>query len=134
MTECVLDAYILIAALDNRDAQHSKAAASLRRMLAEGDRLVLSVVNYAEVLVRPAGDRATLNAAVAAIDALGIELVAPSAADAREVAILRNSGLALPDAFALATALTRNAPLATFDRGVRTAARAAGAGLVPART
>jgi predicted nucleic acid-binding protein len=79
--------------------------------------------------VRPAADSATLTAAVAAIDALDIELVAPTAADARNVAVLRNSGLALPDAFALATALARNAPLATFDRTVRTAARRAGAEL-----
>jgi predicted nucleic acid-binding protein len=129
VTGCVLDADVVIAALDDRDAHHATAAAWLRRTLADGTRLLLSVVNYAEVLVRPAADRAAFREAVAAIDALGIEIVSPSAAVARDVAVLCGSGVDLPDAFALATAVAREASLATFDSGVRNAARAAGAHL-----
>lgn len=88
--------------------------------------LLLSVVNYAEALVRPAADEASLRAAVRAIDALGIELVAPTPAIGREAAELRGLGISLADGFALATARARAASLASFDRRVRRALKAAG--------
>jgi predicted nucleic acid-binding protein len=133
MSACVLDADVVIAVLDDRDAHHAAAARSLRRMLTDGTRMLMSLVNYAEVLVSPAADPATLRAAVGAIDAAGIELIAPTAAVAHDVARLRNSGASLPDAFALATARTQGAVLATFDQDVRKAARAAGTGLAAMR-
>lgn len=126
MTPCVLDTDVLIAALDRADAHHRAAAAALRAMTDDATPLLLSVVNYAEALVRPAADEASLRAAVRAIDALGIELVAPTPAIGREAAELRGLGISLADGFALATARARAASLASFDRRVRRALKAAG--------
>jgi predicted nucleic acid-binding protein len=133
VTACVLDADVVIAALDRSDAHHRAAARTVTRMLGDGTRMLLSLVNYAEVLVRPAERDDSLRAAVDAIDALGLELVGPTPAVARDAARLRNSGISLPDGFALATALTRDSSLAAFDARVRRAARKAGVRLEPAR-
>src|SRR4051812_773285 len=126
MSVCVLDSDVVIAVLDRRDEHHRSAARAVGRMIAERTDLLLSVVNYAETLVRPAEEEAALSAAVDAIDALGIELVAPTPAIARDAARLRGSGVSLPDGFALATARARRAALATFDRRVRQALRGSG--------
>jgi predicted nucleic acid-binding protein len=126
MSACVLDADVVIAALDRADANHRVAARAIRRMTGDGTALLLSVVNYAEVLVRPAREPAALRAAVDAIDALRIELVSPGPAIARDAAGLRGAlGVSLPDGFAVATARARGATLATFDRHVRAALRRA---------
>jgi len=95
-------------------------------MIDDGTTLLLSVVNYAETLVRPAEDERSLGAAVGAIDALGIELVAPTPAIGRDAARLRVLGVSLADGFALATARALDASVATFDRRVRRAAQSAG--------
>lgn len=126
MTPCVLDTDVLIAALDRADAHHRAAAAALRRMTDDGTPLLLSVVNYAETLVRPAADEALLRAAIRAIHVLGIELVAPTPAMGRDAAQLRGLGISLADGFALATARARDATVASFDRRVRRALKAAG--------
>jgi hypothetical protein len=49
-------------------------------MVADGVPLLLSLINYAETLVRPAEDESALRAAVAAIETIGIQLIAPTAA------------------------------------------------------
>ena len=133
MTACVLDADVVIAVLDRRDAHHRSAVRAVTQMLDDGTRLLLSLINYAEALVRPAERADTLRTAVDAIAALGVELVAPTALVAREAARLRTSGASLPDAFALATAVSRGASLAAFDARVRRAARVAGVQVAPAR-
>jgi predicted nucleic acid-binding protein len=102
-------------------------------MVGAGTRLLLSLVNYAEALVRPAENEITMRAASEAIELLGIELVAPTPVVAREAARLRKSGVSLPDAFALATAISRSASLAAFDARVRRVARDSGVGVEPAR-
>jgi predicted nucleic acid-binding protein len=130
VAECVLDADVVIAALDRADSHHRSAVRGLKAMLADGTRLLLSLVNYAEALVRPAEDAGTLRAASDAIATLRIELTAPTEQISREAARLRSAtGISLPDGFALATALARDSTLATFDRDVRKAARSAGAQL-----
>lgn len=48
--------------------------------------LLLSLVNYAETLVRPAENHDTMRAAIEALTALGIRLVAPTPAIARDAA------------------------------------------------
>lgn len=101
-------------------------------MIAEGVPLMLSMINYAETLVRPAADESTLRIAVRAIDALGIELLSPTPAIARDAARLRGSNISLADGFALATAQARSASVASFDQRVRRAAKAADIELVPA--
>lgn len=83
--------------------------------------LLLSTVNYAETLVRPAEDEATMEAAVDAIAALGIRPIAPTPAIARDAARYRLLGVSLADGFALATGRAHSASVASFDRRVRRA-------------
>lgn len=131
MSSCVLDTDVVIAALDRSDRHHRDAARALRHMADDGVPLLLSTINYAEALVRPAEDETTWRAALEAIDGLGIELVAATAAIARDAARLRGSSISLADGFAIATARARGASVASFDRRVRRALRAAGAELAP---
>ena len=126
MSPCVLDTDVLIAALDRADAHHRAAAAGLRKMSHDATPLLLSIVNYAETLVRPAADELSLRAAVRAIDALGVELVAPTPAIGRQAAQMRSLGISLADGFALATAVARGATVASFDRRVHRALKTAG--------
>jgi predicted nucleic acid-binding protein len=132
VTACVLDADVVIAALDRSDAHHDAAASALRQMTGQEVPLLLSLINYAETLVRPAEEPGALRAAVAAMDALGLRLVAPTPAIAREAAVTRALGVSLADGFALATARAHAAQVGTFDKRVRRAARRAGAELAPA--
>lgn len=81
--------------------------------------LLLSTVNYAEALVRPAERKHTLRLAVAAIEALGISLVPPTPDMACDAATFRELGISLADGFALATARARGATVASFDKRVR---------------
>jgi predicted nucleic acid-binding protein len=121
VSACVLDTDVVIAALDRRDAHHDAAAAALLAMIADEVVLLLSVVNYAEALVRPAQELGALRAADDAIAVLGIDLVPPSAAIGRDAARHRGLGISLADGFALATARAHSATVATFDRRVRRA-------------
>lgn len=123
MSGCVLDTDVVIAALDRHDAHHAAAARALMRMIERETPLLLSTVNYAEALVRPAEDERTLRAATDAIAVLGMRLVAPTPPIARDAARHRGLGVSLADGFAIATAQAHNASVATFDRRVRRAAR-----------
>lgn len=126
MSACVLDTDVVIAALDRGDAHHAAAAASITAMLAADTQLLLSLVNYAETLVRPAQDEATMRAALTALTALGIRLVAPTETIARNAARHRALNISLADGFAIATAKAHGASLASFDVRVRRALRAVG--------
>jgi predicted nucleic acid-binding protein len=64
MGGCVLDTDVVIAALDRSDAHHASAARGLKTMVAGGAPLLLSLINYAEALVRPAEDQHALRAAM----------------------------------------------------------------------
>lgn len=132
MNGCVLDTDVVIAGLDRADAHHSAAARAFESWAAEEAELFLCTVNYAEALVRPAEDERSLRAAVDAIAALGIRLVVPSPKIARNAARHRGRGIALADGFALATAVARDASVASFDRRVRRALRPAGLRISPA--
>jgi predicted nucleic acid-binding protein len=118
---CVLDTDVVIAALDRRDSHHADAAQAVTAMIEDGTSLKLSLVNYAETLVRPAEDEVSLRAAVDALGALGVELIAPTPAIARDAARHRGLNISLADGFALATAQAQRASVATFDRRVRRA-------------
>ena len=126
---CVLDTDVVIAALDDRDAHHGAAMRGIRTLAPDG--LLLSLVNYAEVLVQPSQSDESVQAAVAAIAGLRIELIAPTPAIARDAARMRNFGVSLPDAFAMATARAQGATVASFDRAVRRALPRAGLQLAP---
>lgn len=121
MSGCVLDTDVVIAALDRRDDHHRKAAEAVRVMLADGVPLLLSLINYAEALVRPAEDERALRTARDALSALGIRLVPPTRAIALDAARHRALGISLADGFAIATAQSQEAELASFDRRVRRA-------------
>lgn len=128
---CVLDTDVLIAALDRSDAHHRAASQAIRRLAGDQVPLVMSVVNYAEALVRPAQKERTLRAAVAAIDAMSVRLVPPTPPMARDAARLRAHGISLADGFALATARAHGAWIATYDRRVRRALEVAELALAP---
>jgi predicted nucleic acid-binding protein len=117
----VLDTDVVIAALDRRDAHHANAAKAITDMLEDETALLLSLINYAETLVRPAEDESSLRVAVDALASLGIDLVSPTPAIALDAARHRSLSISLADGFALATAQARRASVATFDRRVRRA-------------
>jgi predicted nucleic acid-binding protein len=117
----VLDTDVVIAALDRRDSHHADAARALKAMIDDETPLLLSLINYAETLVRPAEEERSLRAAVDALGALGVKLIAPTPATALDAARHRALNISLADGFALATAQTHNASVASFDRRVRRA-------------
>ena len=121
----VLDTDVVIGALDALDAHHADAAALVLGLVDQGAALAMSVVNYAETLVRPGADEAAVAAIDRALATLGVDLVAPDQQIARDAARLRG-GVSLGDAFALATARRLGAEVATFDRRVRSALPGAG--------
>ncbi len=121
MSGCVLDTDVVIAALDRRDPHHPEAARAITAMSSQEVPLLLSLVNYAETLVRPAEDDETLRIATNALAALGVRLVAPTRAIAVDAARHRGLNISLADGFALATAHARGAFVASFDRRVRRA-------------
>lgn len=120
----VLDASVLIAHLDARDAHHVAAGAILAS--AAGEALLGNPLTVAEVLVAPA--RAGRAAeAKAALDALGVEVVAlPADAPVRLAVLRADTGLRLPDCCVLLTALDARAAVATFDARLAAAARSLG--------
>jgi predicted nucleic acid-binding protein len=121
LSGCVLDTDVVIAALDRKDSHHASAAAGIKAMIESGTPLLLSLVNYAETLVRPAEAEESLRAALDALGALGIRLIAPTPAIAIDAARHRALNISLADGFALATAQARKASVASFDRRVRRA-------------
>ena len=121
MSGCVLDTDVVIAALDRRDAQHAKAARAVQAMAREDVPLLVSLVNYAETLVRPAEDEDTLRLAMDALATLGVRLIAPTPAIAVNAARHRALNISLADGFALATAQAQRADVASFDQRVRRA-------------
>lgn len=131
MSGCVLDTDVVIAALDRADAHHHAAAELMGRLTREDTPMLLSLINYAETLVRPADDESTFRAAVSAMQTLGIRLVAPTPTIAREAARLRRLNVSLADGFAVATARAHGAFLASFDKRVRRALQTAGVELLP---
>jgi predicted nucleic acid-binding protein len=116
----VLDADIVIAFLDPGDAQHARAVAELRALLAAGDELLIGATVYAETIVRPLqqGTDATVDAF---LDTARVEVVPVDRAIARRAARLRaeHSSLRLPDAMSLATAMATDATLLTLDKKLR---------------
>ena len=131
MSGCVLDTDVVIAALDRRDLHHSSAATAITRLADDGVPLLLSLINYAETLVRPAEDEHTLQTARDALAALGVQLIAPTPSIAVEAARHCGLNISLADGFALATAQAHDAHVASFDRRVRRALPKVGLQLAP---
>lgn len=125
----VLDADIVIGALDACDAHHDEARRRFVGWEAAGSARLLSAVNLTEVLIAPSAKPACLSAAREAIAALGIAVHSPSEVIAVDAARLRRvHPISVPDAYALATARHLRASIASFDRGLMSAAAAEGIG------
>lgn len=121
----VLDADVLIGALDGSDPHHREARALFIGWQKRDDTKLISVVNLSEVLVPPAADRRRLRAAREAIAALGVAIHQPGEAIGVEAARLRSSHpISLPDGYCLATARHTGSSLASFDEKIMRAARA----------
>jgi predicted nucleic acid-binding protein len=124
----VLDASVVIAYLDDRDADHDRAVQLLAREI--DDDFAMSVVTVAEVLVGPA--RAGRAAVVLeALSDLVVSTRPLNAEAAMGVAALRSAtGLRMPDCCVLFAAEDAGARVATFDDRLRRATAARGVGIV----
>ncbi len=128
----VLDADVLIGALDASDPHHAEARALFTAWHAHDDSRLISVVNLTEVLVAPAAEGGRLRAARRAIRALGVIVHRPAEAIGVEAARLRRVyPISLPDAYCLASAGHTGGSVASFDEQVARTARAEGIRLVP---
>lgn len=123
----VLDADVLIGALDGSDPHHARACALFIGWQGQDATRLISAVNLSEVLVAPAGDRQRLRAAREAIAALGVAIHQPGEAIGVEAARLRSGHpISLPDAYCLATAYYADASVVSFDQKVVRAAELEG--------
>ena len=126
----VLDADILIGALDGSDPHHAQARRLFVGWERRKDVRLISVVNLSEVLVAPARERRRLRAAREAIAALGVAIHPPGEAVGVEAARLRSAHpISLPDAYCLATARYADGSVASFDEKVLRAAEREGIAL-----
>lgn len=120
----VIDADVVIGALDATDAHHARARRQFETWRTDDTQRVISLLTLTEVLIAPAASTPRLSAAREAIAALEIALHTPNEAVAVDAARLRGKHpISLPDSYALATARQLGATLLSFDRRlVRTAA------------
>jgi predicted nucleic acid-binding protein len=119
----VLDADVLIGALDGSDAHHTHARELFTRWRTDNDNAMMSVVNLTEVLVAPSADVSRLANAREAIAALGVSVHQPNEAIGVEAARLRQRHpISLPDAYCLATAKHTGSTITSFDQKILKAA------------
>jgi len=120
----VFDADVLIAYLTRGDAHHARARARVRASLAPGVERRICAVTLSEILVGPirAGRAEVVEQMLAR---LSIETAHVDPALARSAATVRaRTGLRLPDAYVLATALhaerhgAQEVRIETFDRSL----------------
>jgi len=123
----VLDASVLIAHLDERDALHARAETALER--AASEPLGCSSITLAEVLVGPVRS-GQLEAAHAAVAELEVEEIPLGVDAAVRLATLRAEvGLKLPDCCVLLAADEAAArAIVTFDDALARAAERSGFG------
>jgi predicted nucleic acid-binding protein len=126
----VLDADVLIGALDGSDSHHASARALFAQWQQRDIVRLVSVVNLTEVLVAPAAETKRLRLARRAVAALGAAVHQPPEAVGVEAARLRAAHpISIPDAYCLATARLAGAPVASFDARVAAAAESEGIAL-----
>ncbi|MFZ0976415.1 MAG: type II toxin-antitoxin system VapC family toxin [Solirubrobacteraceae bacterium] len=122
----VFDSDVLIGFLNRDDAQHGAAVERLRASMAPGGRRLLCAVNYAEIMVGPvrAGRQAQELVSQMLVQFNIETIMVDMGLAGRAAAVRARTGLKLPDAFALATALHAehqgwgNVELASFDEAV----------------
>lgn len=126
MAVVVFDSDVLIGFLNRDDAHHQAAVDRVRASLTPGSRRMLCAVNYAELMVGPtkAGKEARELVSRMLVQ-FGIETIAVDSDFANGAAAVRaQTGLKLPDAFAVATVVHAehrgyaDVELASFDEGV----------------
>jgi predicted nucleic acid-binding protein len=123
----LLDADVLIGALDGNDPHHGRARTLFTRWHDGQDAYAISVVNLTEVLIAPSADVSELAAAREAIAALGVTVHQPSEAIGVEAARLRQRHpISLPDAYCLATAKHTGSTLSSSDQKILKAAKREG--------
>lgn len=108
MAVVVFDADLLIAYLGRDDANHEAAVERMRLALQPGTRRLVSAVNYSEVLIGPLIRSGSPGADVvdAMLTRFAIETIVVDRPLAQRAAAVRaRTGLELPDAYALATAI-----------------------------
>lgn len=116
----VLDSSVLIAHLDERDAQHTRARGWLLDLA--GEALGASPLTLAEVLVSPAR-AGHLDRAATALSLLGVTSVPLDEGAPARLALLRaGTGLKLPDCCVLLAAEQTGGSVATFDEKLASAA------------
>lgn len=127
MAVAVFDADVLIAYLRRDDTHHTEAVDRMRRALEPRTRRLLSAVNYSEILIGPL--RSSRSAGADVVDEMlarfAVETIVVDRALAQRAAAVRaRTGLGLPDAYALATAIHaekrgwEDVRLETFDEKV----------------
>jgi predicted nucleic acid-binding protein len=123
----LLDADVLIGALDGSDPHHHRARELFTRWRDAQDACSVSVVNLTEVLVAPSAEASKLAAAREAIAVLGVNLHQPNEAIGVEAARLRQRHpISLPDAYCLATAKHTSSTVSSFDQKILEAAACEG--------
>jgi predicted nucleic acid-binding protein len=129
----VLDADVLIGALDREDPHHAQARRLFTRWRAQEAIRLISVVNLTEVLVAPASDRERLRLARRAIAALGVSIHQPGARVGADAAGLRaRHPISIPDAYCLATGRQTGSSVASFENKLIRAARSEQIGVAAA--
>jgi predicted nucleic acid-binding protein len=127
----LIDADVLIGALDRNDPHHARARALFTKWHRDQDACAISVVNLTEVLIAPAADAVKLAGARQAIAALGVTVHQPNEAIGVEAARLRQRHpISLPDGYCLATAKHTSASLASFDQKIMKAGKREGVQIV----
>jgi predicted nucleic acid-binding protein len=123
----LLDANVLIGALDGNDPHHRRARALFTKWRDDQDACAVSIVNLTEVLIAPSADVSTLAAAREAIAVLGVTVQEPNEAIGVEAARLRQRHpISVPDAYCLATAKHTGSALSSFDQKILKAAKREG--------
>lgn len=123
----LLDADVLIGALDEHDAHHVRARTLFIQWHQDQDAVAISAVNLTELLIAPSADAAQLTAARRAISALSVSVHQPTEAIAVEAARLRQRHpVSLPDSYCLATAKHTGSTIASFDQEILKAAQREG--------
>jgi predicted nucleic acid-binding protein len=123
----LLDADVLIAALDSSDPHHHCARELFTKWRDDQDAWAVSVVNLTEVLIAPSADVSKRAAAREAIAALRVTVHQPNEAIGVEAARLRHRHpISLSDALCLATAKHTSSAISSFDQKMLKAAKREG--------
>lgn len=117
----IVDAGIVIAVLDAKDAHHQAAVQELSTVLDEGDRIAVPASAYAEALVGPArrgpSARRAVDDFLADLAAEVEPITRQAAARAAELRAMHGRRLKLPDALVVAIAMHLDADrILTTDR------------------